>query len=702
MPDGSHVGRLVEIGLTEAGMNCTWAERVLYQARHPDREGILRRLCLHVETPVHHNLPRRPYIRLVGRQKELAEVMRRLAPESRHWLVPIEGIGGVGKSALAMEVGWGFVEGHARLPPSRRFDAVIWVSAKREVLTAAGIEAHHPTLTNLDDIYQAIAEVLDHPVILRASRQDQPREVDRALRRSGRVLLILDNLETVDDRQVLGFLRDLPPPTKAVATMRFHENMPYPIRLKELDQTAARELADQECTSRNISLSDEKMGRLLQYTRGLPLAIWWAVGLMGMEGYGVEATLHHLREPRGDLLRFVFDQAAARLRAGHPETYYTLLALSFFDPDGGASLTSLSATVDLDEEAVRLALHRLLNLNLVNRTEAGDRFTLLPITRDFALAELSTAPQWERRTRERWTAWYLDYLDRYGGEDRDWKDFQVLEQESSSALAVIEWCLQGNVKAAARLVQRLWRFLYIRGHWHQCEKYTRQALQQAAVEGNTFLRLWLSSYLGWLLKEQGRNREARGQLLQVREEISKLDQPGLLRETQVLNYLGQVYLNQGDLDRAESLETHFLTLAEQQGDMRNALLARYYLARICLQRNRTDQAEREFRTLVRQAHELGWERAEGYCAFRLADTLIDLNRLEEVEQWPNHALEIADRWQDLLLRAHVSFGYAQFYQEHGQQAESRTSAESALDLYRRLGTRSEIEGIAAFLTGLNG
>jgi hypothetical protein len=50
-----------------------------------------------------HNLPPRDYERFVGRQPELAELRRLLGPHSRAFVVTIDGIGGIGKSALALE-----------------------------------------------------------------------------------------------------------------------------------------------------------------------------------------------------------------------------------------------------------------------------------------------------------------------------------------------------------------------------------------------------------------------------------------------------------------------------------------------------------------------------------------------------------------------------------------------------------------------
>jgi tetratricopeptide (TPR) repeat protein len=59
-------------------------------------------LAFPVPPQVYHNLPQPDYGTFVGREQEQAQIHRLLSPESRHFLVTIDGIGGIGKSALAL------------------------------------------------------------------------------------------------------------------------------------------------------------------------------------------------------------------------------------------------------------------------------------------------------------------------------------------------------------------------------------------------------------------------------------------------------------------------------------------------------------------------------------------------------------------------------------------------------------------------
>jgi LuxR family glucitol operon transcriptional activator len=92
----------------------------------------------------YHNLPQPTYTQFVGRDEEMAWLRQRLAPDDPVWQIAITGIGGVGKSALALAIAHECRQRYNELPPEERFEAIVWVSAKEEVLTAFGEPANVP------------------------------------------------------------------------------------------------------------------------------------------------------------------------------------------------------------------------------------------------------------------------------------------------------------------------------------------------------------------------------------------------------------------------------------------------------------------------------------------------------------------------------------------------------------------------------
>ncbi len=147
-------------------------------------------------------------------------------------MITIDGIGGIGKSALALEISLHFLRNYDSLPPDHRFDAIVWTSAKRTVLRAdRGIVSRRQAFQTLDDICKTIAITLRIEEPVRSQPEERVELICRELTRQ-RTLLIIDNLETVDDEFVMEFLQDLlPAPTKAIVTTRHRIDVAYPIRL---------------------------------------------------------------------------------------------------------------------------------------------------------------------------------------------------------------------------------------------------------------------------------------------------------------------------------------------------------------------------------------------------------------------------------------------------------------------------------------
>ena len=144
------------------------------------------------------NLPRRPYF--VGREDEIKTALQSLQPNSRTFIIGIEGIGGVGKSTLAIELAYLCVENDL-------FESVIWISAKEATLTLHGIEPVMPEAKTLSDILITIGTSLGNPTIGNLSIQDQIKRAYSLLSRRT-TLLVLDNFESLsrnEQREIIDF-----------------------------------------------------------------------------------------------------------------------------------------------------------------------------------------------------------------------------------------------------------------------------------------------------------------------------------------------------------------------------------------------------------------------------------------------------------------------------------------------------------------
>ena len=159
------------------------------------------------------SLPRRPYF--VGRDEEIKTILGSLQPNSRTFIIGIEGVGGMGKSALAIEVSHRCIENDL-------FEAVIWISAQESILTLHGIEPVIPEAKTLSDILITIGTSLGNPTIGNLSIQEQVRRAYNLLARQT-TLLVLDNFESLskdEQRDILDFLRKSPNTLKVIITTR--------------------------------------------------------------------------------------------------------------------------------------------------------------------------------------------------------------------------------------------------------------------------------------------------------------------------------------------------------------------------------------------------------------------------------------------------------------------------------------------------
>lgn len=332
-----------------------------------------------------HNLPQPDYVSFVGRKEELNRLRGYLHPKDRVWTIVIDGIGGIGKSALALEMAHRFFNEFDQLPEDERFQAIIWTSAKATTLTADGITPRQQITNTIGDIYREIATTLQEDAILKNRLHDQSSRIHRALTHK-RTLLIIDNLETIDDERVNAFIRELPSPTKCVVTTRHRIDIAHPIRLSGMPRKDALSLIAQECTKKGVSLTDEQAELLYRRTGGVPLAVVWSVAQMGY-GYGVKSVLHRLGDAKGDIARFCFEEAVNRIK--DKNAYILLVGLSlytYFQPNREL-LGNISGLSELDRDE---GLVELEKLSLINKK--GDSFSVLPLVKQYVSSMISDLP----------------------------------------------------------------------------------------------------------------------------------------------------------------------------------------------------------------------------------------------------------------------------------------------------------------------
>ncbi len=457
--------------------------------------------ALPVRPTVYHNVPQRDFTNFIGREAELNRVLQLLQPypRSQHAFITIDGIGGIGKSTLALEVANRFIEGYDSLPVDERFDAIIWTSAKERILTADGIRPRYQTHRTLDDIYAAIAITLQREDIPRSQPDQQAELVRNALTRQ-RTLLIVDNFETIDDEMVLDFIRELPAPTKAIVTTRHRIDVAYAVRLTGMKWEEAEQLIASECKIRAIELTAEQSERLYARTGGVPLAIVLSLAQVAF-GYPVERVLHRLGEPQSDIIKFCFDESLERIKGQPAEKL--LMALSYCATTGsrdGLGKVAQLSTLDRDDGLVALE-----KLSLVNKQ--GDRFALLPVTKVFAVELAGKNKQRFLAYGNRWLR-YLETL--FSASDEFSADYRLRygrylsPEDGPNLIEALDWANEyGKASDIFSMTIVTSDYLDSAGFWHQMARLLERGVELARTSQNRKAFGRLAHSLAWLYEQWG-------------------------------------------------------------------------------------------------------------------------------------------------------------------------------------------------------
>jgi len=330
----------------------------------------------------------------IGRGRLRNDVLDAVTKDPRIWIINVHGPGGVGKSAL---VNWAVYEFYQR----RDFESIIHLTAKEIVLTPSGIERFSRSLYSLENL-------LDH--ILITFQEKPPPDLDKKkslateLLCAWSTLLVLDNMETVQDGRILGFVQALPPGVKAKVLITSRQKsggweLPFP--LSELDVDEVKEFLQIRSNEMSIDFPCGRASaeRVWQATGGLPLAIQWLLGRYRIT-HDFDGVVSAVNERDSPVLEFSFGNIW-KLVSNDAQTMLAILTIFEVPP----TAQQVSIATEFAIERVERALTELVDVTLVTRsTQASDgrmTYIALPITLAFARYQLGTMGDLEVQCRKR-------------------------------------------------------------------------------------------------------------------------------------------------------------------------------------------------------------------------------------------------------------------------------------------------------------
>lgn len=323
-----------------------------------------------------------PYFRLlaphceqfIGRQGVLDKV--REALQLRHPVVSLDGLGGVGKSAVAIQLAKQFYDG-------RDYEFLISLSAKSRVWQGS-VMSRVAGFSGVTEFLETIAHSLDLPPL--PTIDDTKAAILDAMR-GVRGLLLIDNIEDVEDEQVISFLyREVPDPVKVLVTSRISRNMgALSVPVPEMQEDEAIELFEMELKRQGYARKQGDSGAIrsiVKSTGGIPLALKWSASIAAKSGSlrTAEDAFKGAPIEKREFLDFCFTTMFEELdeNARNVALLYPYLGTSW-------TLPILSISLDVPEEEVVRALAELENRGVVfaKGAQPEDMPGVLPLTKEF-------------------------------------------------------------------------------------------------------------------------------------------------------------------------------------------------------------------------------------------------------------------------------------------------------------------------------
>jgi transcriptional regulator with XRE-family HTH domain len=380
-----------------------------------DQQAELYRLVGHVVPPVENaeeqisgqpaketelsppiSLPDKPYRTLVGRDEIVNDMLEALRDPLGKRVLAVDGMGGIGKTALAHEV----VD---RCLVEKLLEGAIWVQAPREEFIDIQRTKKAGTLT-FDIILDTIARQLGALDVFKLKGLEKEARL-KSLLEMQPTLVVLDNLETAKDPQNEIARRVLPllGPSKAILTsrQRFRGDL-YAIHLKGLDEESSLDFIRQEADEKNINrVATAKVNELKQIakvTGGSPLALKLVIGQL--ESLDLGTVLNLLRDIQmpeqgtgeDEYFRFYQGIFFSSWKLLSEKSQILLISMSHFAPGAGGTIEAIQATSELENPTLAHCIRELWRLSFLEVGESPSlkkiRYYLHALTQYFVLADI--------------------------------------------------------------------------------------------------------------------------------------------------------------------------------------------------------------------------------------------------------------------------------------------------------------------------
>lgn len=613
-----------------------------------------------------------------GREKELAEIANTLLPEHRGWGVALDGPGGMGKTALAVEA--------AYRADAAAFPCKIFVSAKHLRLEMDGPRAvQDKRVDNYQDLMRRLAlDLLG--MAAHKTADDKLADMVRDALAGRHCLLVLDNLEYFDleeRRRIFDFLNILPHTCRAIITSRRRDDTAARfIRLDQLAFDDARKMLDDLCQHlpQTVQLSEADQARLHQETGGNPLLMTWLASQLGRvqrRSRNLDEALARMHDaqrhdPNNDPLEFVFGDLLDSFSA---EELGLLAALSHFEQ--AAKLEWLLPLCKILRPAAENALDALQARSIVVQSEQ-ERWSLPPLCGKFLR---SRRPALVAQAGDKLATQAYAWAMQYGGGSES-APFDALEARWPQIAPALPSLLAGDNARLQRFCEQVSFFLDYSGRWRPGLELHAAAEAKALAGGDVRDAGWRAHSQAWLYNLQGDGASCLQAAQRVAQHWQEEEDRLLAIAARVR---GEAYHLLQDYPAAmhafeQALQICRASNAESQ-DVASILNS---LAAVRQAAGDLPGAERDYRTALQLARKLDDRDGIATLTGNLAELALQRGEFAEAESLTREALAESTRIrrQDMIAAQHNNLAQAL----HGlQRADAALPhARTAVEIYSRL------------------
>ncbi|WP_225848192.1 tetratricopeptide repeat protein [Streptomyces sp. HPF1205] len=659
-----------------------------------------------------------PSARITDRAAELAALERhrvRAAEEGNPVLAALSGLGGIGKTTLALA----------------------WLRSLRSHLPGgqlyADLGAHSPGGPEAPAaVVSRFLRALGVPPGEVPSAPAERVALYRSLTAGGRLAVLLDDAATAAQ------VRPLLPGTGNVTVVTSRRRMTgltvdgcYPLHLEPLPPAAALQLLADTLADDRVATQPEDARALVELCSGLPLAVRVAGARLAARPRRVIATMvRSLAEERGRLealavdddhdVRAALDVSYQGLRPGAARLY-RLLGLhpgtDFEAPAAEAALAGAgdaaelldtlhdaSLLADIGDERYRF--HDLVRLHAGEKAAQDEpEHERAAAFRRIADHYLATATRAEEILDPQHRTMAREYgpgpvpVAEFGDSAEAALDW--LERELPNAIAVIRACRTSGLPMLSwQLADALWPLFPRRKFYEDWRTAHAEGLAAARELGDTAAeaRMLTSGGMGEL--GSGDHERALAMFADAARIFAAAGDA--LGRARTLNYRGLAHQRLGDADRAAGF---FRRAAEELpacGDERAGALARLNLAEVALGTGKPEEADADART----AHTVLLRSGDSYNAARaaivLGRALLALDRPDQAEPAFSGALATLRRLSAGYEAARALEGLGEVAERRGRGDLARVHYQEAMSRYSAAGRPRPAAGVRARLDGLGG